>query len=89
VFALVEAVAESITSLGLIAIAREPMGSERAHFHEWPAIAADIVFWRLVGVAIFALVLAGVVQFVRYLLLRRENRVSTAMAVHEEMVERQ
>ena len=88
VFAAIEGVAESLTSLGLIAIDREPMGSERAHFHEWVGIAADILFWRLVGIAIFALVLAGVVQFVRYLLLKRENRVHTAVAVHEEMVER-
>ena len=32
-----------------------------------------------------SLVLAGVVQFVRYMLLRRENRVHTAVAVHDEI----
>jgi hypothetical protein len=86
VFAAIEATVESLTSLGLILAHREPMGSERAHLHEWAGITASIFFWRLVGVAIFALVLAGVVQFVRYLLLRHENRVHTAVAVHEEMV---
>jgi len=36
-------------------------------------------------VSLFALLLAGVVQSVRYLLLRRENRVHTAVAVHEDI----
>ena len=39
---------------------------------------------RIVMVSLFALVLAGVVQVVRYLLLRSENRDHTAVAIHEE-----
>ena len=84
-FGAIEAAAESITSLALILARREPMGSERAHLHDWVEIAARTFFWRIIGVVVFALVLAGIVQFVRYLLLRRENRVHTAEAVHEEM----
>jgi hypothetical protein len=84
-FGAIEAAAESLTSLALILAHREPMGSERAHPHNWPEIAANTFFWRIIGVAVFALLLAGVVQLVRYLLLRRENRVHTAVAVHEEM----
>lgn len=85
-FAAIEAAVESVTSVALILAHREPMGSERAHLHDWTTIAASVFLWRLVGIAVFALVLAGVVQFVRYALLRRENRVHTAVAVHEEMV---
>ena len=82
-FGALEAAAESLTSLGLILAHREPIGSERAHLHDWPEIVAGTFFWRIVTVSVFALVLAGVVQFVRYLLLRRENRLHTAVAVHE------
>jgi hypothetical protein len=85
VFGAIEAAAESLTSLGLILAHREPMGSERAHVHDWLEIAARTFLWRLAVVCLFALVLAGVVQFVRYMLLRRENRVHTAVAVHEEI----
>ena len=85
-FGALEAAAESLTSLALIYAHREPIGSERAHPHEWLEIAANTFFWRIVGVAVFALVLAGVVQFVRYMLLRRDHRVHTAVAVHEDIV---
>ena len=85
VFGAIEAVAEALTSLALIFAHREPMGSERAHPHNWPEIAASTLLWRVVGVVLFALLLAGVVQLVRYTLLRRENRVHTAVRVHEEI----
>jgi len=84
-FAAIEAAAESLTSVGLILAHREPMGSERAHLDDWVTITGSIFLWRLVGIVIFALVLAGIVQFVRYLLLRHDKRVHTAVAVHEEM----
>ncbi|HUQ81936.1 MAG TPA: hypothetical protein VM076_12380 [Gemmatimonadaceae bacterium] len=83
-FGALEAAAEALTSLGLILAHREPNGSERAHLHEWPGIAAGTFFWRFAIVVLFALVLAGIVQLVRYLLLRRDHRVHTAIAVHEE-----
>jgi hypothetical protein len=85
VFGAIEAAAESLTSLALIYAHREPIGSERAHPHDWPEIVAQTFLWRLVVVCVFALVLAGVVQFVRYMLLRREHRVHTAVAVHDEI----
>lgn len=84
VFGAIEAAAESLTSLALIFAHREPMGSDRARPHDWLDIAASAFLWRLILVCVFALVLAGVVQFVRYMLLRREHRVHTAVAVHEE-----
>jgi len=84
VFGALEAAAEALTSLALIYAHREPMGSDRAHIHDWPGIAANTLLWRLAIVCVFALLLAGVVQLVRYMLLRRENRVHTAVAVHEK-----
>ena len=84
VFAVIEAATESLTSLALIYAHREPMGSERAHPHDWLDIVASTFLWRVALVCAFALLLAGVVQFVRYMLLRREHRLHTAVAVHEK-----
>ena len=88
-FALIETAAESLTSLGLILAKREPMGSARAQLHDWVEISGRILLWRMVSIILFAFLLAGVVQFVRYLLLRKENRVHTAVAVHEEMAKQE
>jgi hypothetical protein len=85
-FAAIEAAAESLTSLLLIVLEREPRGTARAELHEWPGIAGSIFLWRVAGVILFALILAGVVQLVRYLLLKRDHRVHTVEAVHEETV---
>ena len=93
VFGLAEGAAEAGVSALLIAIGVERLGSTRAHLSDWPSIATDTVIGtpglafidgRVVMVSLFALVLAGVVQIVRYLLLRHENRDHTAVAIHEE-----
>ena len=83
-FAAIEAATESLVSLGLIALGREPMGSERASFGDWLGMSLSTFTWRPALVLSFALALSGVVQLVRYLLLRRDHRVSTAEAVHHE-----
>jgi signal transduction histidine kinase len=83
-FAAVEALAEALTSLGLIALHREPLGSARATFADWPAMASGTLFWRLAAVIAFSLLLAGVVQLVRYSLLKRAHRDHTVAAVHHE-----
>lgn len=64
-FALIEAAAESLTSLGLIALHREPLGSARATFADWPGIVGSIFTWRVTAIVLFALVLAAVVQMAR------------------------
>jgi hypothetical protein len=93
VFGLAEGAAEAGVSALLIAIGVERLGSTRAHLSDWPSIATDTIIGtpglafidgRVVMVSLFALVLAGVVQIVRYLLLRHENRDTTAVAIHEE-----
>ena len=64
-FALIEASAESLTSLGLILIHREPLGSARATFADWPGIVGSIFTWRVSAIIVFALVLAAVIQMAR------------------------
>jgi hypothetical protein len=85
--------AEAGVSALLIAIGLERMGSTQAQLSHWPSLATDTIIGtpglafvdgRVVMVSFFALVLAGVVQIVRYLLLRSENRDTTAVAIHEE-----
>ncbi len=93
VFGLAEGAAEAGVSALLIALGVERLGSTHAHMSDWPSIATDTIIGtpglafidgRVVMVSLFALVLAGVVQIVRYLLLRHENRDTTAVAIHEE-----
>jgi hypothetical protein len=84
-FAALEATAESLTSLALIAVGREPMGSSLATYADWPELVIRTFFWRLTFVILFALVLAGVVQLVRYVLLKRDHRGHTLDAVQHEL----
>lgn len=86
-FAALEAAAESATALALIALRREPLGSGRATLADWPSMAAGTLFWRVTTIVTFAVILAGVVQLVRYLLLRRDHRDHTFSAVHHEVNE--
>ena len=83
-FAAAEALTEMVTSLVLIALHREAWGTTRADFHDWPRMAAFTFLFRLLVVVGFAAALAGVVQVVRYFLLRHEHRAGTVAAVHEE-----
>jgi hypothetical protein len=64
-FALIEASAESLASLALIALHREPFGSARATFVDWPGIVGSIFTWRVSAIVVFALVLAVVIQLAR------------------------
>jgi hypothetical protein len=88
-FALVAAAAELVTSLALILLGREPLGTGRATLADWPAITGIVLLTRVVAVCVFALVLAGVVQGVRRFLLHREHRDHTLRAVHEDHVRHQ
>ena len=92
-FGLAEGAAEAGVSALLTVMGVERVGSTLAHMSDWPAMATDTIIGtpglafvdgRVVMVSFFALVLAGVVQIVRYLLLRSENRDTTAVAIHEE-----
>jgi hypothetical protein len=85
VFGLVEAAAELATAMVLIAVGREPIGTERAEFSDWTRIAGDVLLYRVVPVIVFVAVLAGVVQLVRYTLIKGEDRDHTLEAIHEEI----
>jgi hypothetical protein len=85
-FAAIEATAESLTALGLIALNAEPIGSARATVADWPGIAIGAFLWRTVAVVLYAAVLAGVVQVVRYALTKKEHRTHTLEAIQHESV---
>ena len=76
-FALAEGLVEMLTSAVLIALSREPLGSGAAHFHDWPMMLVRTVGWRLVTISLFALLLAGIVKWVRHMLMRREHATWT------------
>lgn len=73
-FGFIEAAAESLTSLGLIAIHREPLGSARATFADWPGMVGSIFSWRVASIVLFALVLAGVIQMARMAMGEDDSR---------------
>lgn len=72
-FAVVETAAEMLTSAALISLGREPIGTVRAEFHDWPAMAVSAGLARLVTVCVFAFLLGLVVQRVRQSAVRRER----------------
>ncbi|MGQ0650339.1 MAG: hypothetical protein ACT4P7_22590 [Gemmatimonadaceae bacterium] len=84
IFAVAEAVTEALVSLALIAAGLERLGSTRAVFSAWPGLALSIGLWRIGVLLLYAALLAGVVQLVRYLLLRRGHRDHTLDAVAED-----
>lgn len=64
-FALIEVLGEMTTSLGLIALGREPEGTARAEFHDWPSMALRAFLQSELTISLWALLLAGVIIFVR------------------------
>jgi len=64
-FALIECTAEMATSALLIWIGREPYGSIRAEWHDWPSMAIGALATRGLVIILWTLLLAGIVQVVR------------------------
>ena len=81
-FAVLETAAGMLTSLVLIWFGREPYGTIRADMQHWLPMATNTLLVHVIAIAIFALILAGVVQAVRIMLLRRQHRDHTAEAIH-------
>jgi len=81
VFAALVGVFEMLTSLALIAAHREPLGTGAAAFSDWPTMAVYAIGWRIVTISVFALILAIIVKWVRYLLLRRGHAAWSAGTV--------
>lgn len=80
-FAAIAITAEMVTSLALIAAGREPYGTARATYRDWLPMLTDTAMLRGAEIAVFALVLAGVVQLMRVLLLKKDDREHTLDAV--------
>lgn len=70
-FAVVEALTEIAVSLVFTLMGIERIGSLPASFEDWQSTSVRILFFRIVGIPLFALVLAGVSTLVRILLLPR------------------
>lgn len=64
-FAFVEVAGEMITSLLLIALRREPEGTARADFHDWPSMALRALVQSELTICLWALLLAAAIVFVR------------------------
>jgi hypothetical protein len=64
-FALVETVGEMATSLLLIALRREPEGTARADFHDWPSMTLRSLLQSELTICLWVLLLAGAIIFVR------------------------
>ncbi len=80
-FAALEGVCEMLASLLLIALARESLGTGAAHFHDWPGMAVSTIAWRLITISLFSMLLAAVVKWVRFVLLRKEHAAWSAGTV--------
>lgn len=70
VFALAEAATEIAVSLALTYLGLEVVGSMQATFGDWQITSLRTLFFRFVGISLFALVLAVVSTVVRLLLLK-------------------
>lgn len=64
-FAAVVTAGAMATSLLLIAMHREPEGTARADFRDWPSMALRFLLYSELIVCLWALVLAGVILLIR------------------------
>lgn len=74
-FALVEAATEIAVSLALTLSGLERIGSVTATIEDWQDTSMRILFYRLVGITLFAVILALVSTVVRLLLIPRRHEV--------------
>lgn len=70
-FGALEAAAEMAVSALLIAVGQEPLGTARAQFDDWPAMALQTLGVRLLAISCWSLLLAAVVVLVRSAIARR------------------
>ena len=88
-FALLEAGTEIIMSLALTTLGLEPLGADRAELSDWLPTSLRTLIWRLVGIALFVMVLAVVVSIMRRILLVAEQRSSMAVRIQRASVEQE
>jgi hypothetical protein len=80
-FAALESAFESLTSIALILVHREPLGTGAATIADWPAIAGNILVRHVIVISVFSALLAVTVKLVRYQLLKHEHAAWTAGTV--------
>lgn len=83
-FAALEVAVEALMVAVLIHFRTERIGTEHAQQRDWWSIVSDIGIYHGIAILSFSLVLAVVVQTVRYALLKHEHRESTVMKIHDE-----
>ncbi len=83
-FAALEVAVEALMVAVLLHFRAERIGTEHAQQRDWWSIVSDIGIYHGIAILSFSLVLAVVVQTVRYALLKHEHRDSTAIKIHEE-----
>jgi len=71
-FAFVESLTEIVVSFALTVVGIEKIGSLTATLEDWQVTSTRILFFRMVGIPLFALVLAVVSTLVRLMLLPRK-----------------
>ncbi len=72
-FAFVEALTEIAVSLALTLAGLELIGSLAATIEDWRSTSMRILFFRVAGITLFALILAAVTTVVRLILLPRKT----------------
>lgn len=85
-FGAIEGLAECLTIAGLIAIGREPLGTARATWADWPGLAFNAIFWGTIAVSVFAVVLGGAVKLVRSFLTRTGTPITDDTPVSTETI---
>ena len=73
-FAVFETAGEMAVSLLLISLHREPWGTARAEFTDWQPMVTGVLFWRVLGVSVWALLLGATVSFIRGRVLKDTGR---------------
>lgn len=82
-FAIFEATTEIAVSLGLTLLGLEQIGSIQATLEDWQSTSTRILVFRLVGISVFALILAVVSTVVRLILIKtREAKNDDVPAPH-------
>lgn len=75
VFAVLVAATELAVSAALISLGREPLGTARATFADWPGMAVDVLLLRLAAISAYSLALAVIVQWTRTQSLKKAHRL--------------
>lgn len=75
VFAVLVAATELTVSAALISLGREPLGTARATFADWPGMAADVLLLRIAAISAYSLALAVIVQWTRMRSLKKAHRL--------------